>query len=198
MSTPLYALDIETTHTRVDAGVLRSIAVWSARSHMVASAEELGEIDLILGALAWLRSQPRGVVVGWNSSGFDVPWLIGRAASGGIDLAAEGLIYAVPSEDRPLKYPAVDEHATGWRVEALAGHRHADIALAWRAWCEETATPWSLKPVARAHGLDPLEEDREHMEDLSDERLLAYNLSDVRVTHELARGLGSGLEDWID
>jgi DNA polymerase elongation subunit (family B) len=201
MNLPFYGFDIETTSLSPIKGRTRSVAAWGDAGYFYAEAPESeGERGLILGALGWLVEQEPGVVVGWNTSGFDVPFMLSRGRSVDADLWSGGhLLLATPAEDRPLKYEPVEGHTGGYRVQSFAGHRHCDIMNAWKPWCGANGVEWSLKAVAEACGLNPIKENREAMDDLNSDRLRSYNLSDSRVTKGLAELLGSReFAAWVD
>jgi DNA polymerase elongation subunit (family B) len=200
MVLPLYGFDIESTSLSPLEGRTRSIASWGDFGHFYAEAVGAeGELGLIIGALSWLKAQPSGIVVGWNTSGFDVPFLLTRARALHAHVRQGQLLCATAATDRPLKYEPTPGHVGGYRVQSFGGHKHCDIMNPWKVWADENGVEWSLKPVASAVGLDPIKEDREAMEDLTSERLCAYNLSDARVTKGLGELLsGAEFDAWID
>jgi hypothetical protein len=57
---------------------------------------------------------------------------------------------------------------------------------------------WSLKPVARSLGMDPVEVDRANTHLLSQEVLAEYVASDAVVTARLAEILKERITLWVD
>lgn len=191
---PFYALDIETDTEadRVDpqipagldpqAGRIVSVAVCGASAAAVFDdTDERFVLDSLTG---WLQAPGResGVVVTWNGSGFDVPYLSDRHRTVG----AAGRPLLVASRARPPKYGPLPGHSGGY-LARFGRHGHADVAFAWKAWAASQGVAWSLKPVAVANGIDVIEVDRERVGALTVAERAAYNLSDVNATLQLAR-----------
>jgi DNA polymerase elongation subunit (family B) len=177
-----YGLDIETDTAvgGLDPAVAAVIAVAVSGpgcSEVLAGPEPelLGRLDSLLAEL------PPGLLVTWNGSGFDLPFLADRAARHGVPLGLQ--LRADPS--------IVSHHAP------LAGHRHryrarwyhhdhldayrlyrADLGRTLRISC-------SLKSVARLVGLVPVEVDRRAVHRLSADELARYVLSDAELTRQL-------------
>jgi hypothetical protein len=66
---------------------------------------------------------------------------------------------------------------------------HVDVAHLYKDLAAEHGIAWSLKPVARHHGMTPVEVDRTAIHNLSADELTAYVVSDVVVTLDLAARL---------
>lgn len=184
----LYALDIETDTTvnGLDPAVaaVTSVAVLSSDGDLVVF-DDRNERRLLTGLLAWLGHADAGdLVVTWNGSCFDLPFIADRLARWGIDGRRYGF-RVVPAADRPPKYAPLPGHAGGYRAK-VCGLDHVDIAYLWRSFADERQLPWSLKPVAEAHGLTPVVVDREHVSELSVSERTAYVVSDVEMTLALA------------
>lgn len=195
---PLYALDIETDTSGGGGLDPRSAGVVSAA--LMDEAEEwwyftadpgpgteearlLAEMDAVLATL------PPGLLVGWNTSVFDLPFLVDRSKASGVTLGVE----LSPDSSIVPKYDPLPGHDGGYQA-TWHGHRSLDIAYELRDWCAEHGVVWSLKPCARAHGIEVVEVDREAVHLLPAEALRVYNLSDVRATLVLAtRWLRSGM-----
>jgi len=82
---PAY-LDIESTSRKADAGMVIAVGLLKREEPVVRFAgtpEEEREL------LEWLRDELRGCdsLVTWYGSGFDVPFLLSRAAVQGVDLS---------------------------------------------------------------------------------------------------------------
>lgn len=201
----LIALDIE-TDTAADqidpaipagldprAAAITSIALLSAHGSIVLDDDD--EERLLRMYLAWLDATPPGVIVTWNGSCFDLPYLADRAARHG--MAAWMILSA--ADDRPPKYEALPGHAGGYRASSADGRfRHCDVAYAYQARAAQLGVTWSLKPVAKAHGIRMIEVDRAHVGALSIAERMAYNLSDTVGTLALANALGDSIGDHID
>lgn len=189
MSTlPLYAFDIETTSLTWDTGRVTTVALCSAGHSFV--LEDDDEARLLRALRSHLASLPAGIVATWNGSVFDGPFLAGRADTLGV--ARPCALF----DDRSItpKYEPQPGYP-GWGMHPIfdaAGtglHRHVDVAYLWRQRAEATGIAWSLKPVARHLGIGVVEVDRARMGDLSRPERMAYNLSDVFATLELAEGV---------
>ena len=193
---PVYGFDIETDTTvnGLDPRVSRviSVAIWSLiEQHCVAGEDER---ELLFELARLVDRLPAGIMAGWNSAVFDLPFLATRAEALGVELP----FTLVPDPTIVPKYDFTPPHACGYRAY-VGRHVHADIAYAYKLDASQFGVSWSLKPVARAFGgIEMVEVDRGRMQELSADELAAYNLSDARGTCLLARGLGDRLADWLD
>jgi hypothetical protein len=191
---PLYGLDIE-TDTSVD-GLDPGVAAVVAVAVCGPGVEQvlLGpEPELLAGLDRLIRSLPRGYLVTWNGSGFDLPFLAERsrvaATPLGLRLRAQPA-RTVPAGDRP---PTVRVRAT-WH-----GHRHLDGYRLYRADVGRSlGLPCGLKPLARLVGLQPVEVDRERMHHLGPDELRDYVLSDARLARELVLRRWPAAAGWAD
>lgn len=188
---PLTALDIE-TETRFGGGldpltssvVAVALAFDDGRSMVFDGDDEaaiLSRVDDVL------RSR-RGLLLTWNGAGFDLPFIAVRSRILGLaDTPSFGLVTS-SDPSLPVKYappPGLgDPVRARWHATA-----HVDIAHLYRPVAEAHGLSWSLKPVARHHGFEPVEVDRTAIHDLSPEELEAYVVSDAVVTLGLARRL---------
>jgi DNA polymerase elongation subunit (family B) len=183
MSTPVYGLDIE-TDTTVDGldpatSPVTAVAVATADADHVLVGDEpdvLAELEQVLS-----RLRP-GLLVTWNGSGFDLPFLAARSRLAGVPLSLE--LWADPSLARrpgPGRDTATARYRGRW-----FGHRHLDGYRLYRADVGRTlGLSCGLKPLSRLVGLDPVEVDRSRMHLLGDEALRAYVASDARLAREL-------------
>ena len=187
-ATALYGLDIE-TDTSVNGldpsvAAVTAVAVASADGPVVFTGAE----HRVLADLAKWLSDPSvlpGVVVTWNGSAFDLPFLASRAAHNGISLALQ----LRPDPAFPLKYPP----AVGWphAVRATIGpHGHCDLMPLWRPWAAEHNISAGLKAVAAAVGIEMIEVDRTRIHALTAGELADYVASDAVGTLALARRSG--------
>lgn len=140
----------------------------------------LSELDQIL------RQAPQSVIATWNGSVFDFPFIADRAARHGLRIGAR----MEHDPDIVPKYAPTPGHAGGYRVEwdtdAGPAHTHIDVAYRYRDLAAHAGVPWSLKPVAKHLGLDPVEVDRTAIHELSPAAQDEYVASDATVTRALA------------
>lgn len=126
-----------------------------------------------------------GVLVTWNGSVFDLPFLADRARILGVlDYWYAGLDLT-PDPSFAPKYDPLPGHDGGYRA-TWCGLPHIDIAYVDKDECLAAGVSWSLKPWAKHLGMDPVEVDRSRMHELTREELDAYVASDARITHDLA------------
>lgn len=188
----LYSLDIETDTAGgygLDPakGGITTVAVETASESAVLMIEDFGgSEERLLRAfnqlLGWL---PAGVIATWYGSGFDAVFMTCRMERLGIRSGIE-LCY---DPSLPLPHDPLPGHPGAYRV-VFDRHGHFDVAYGYREFAMSTGTPWSLKPTARAHGLEVIEVDRTRMHELSRSEREAYASSDARLTRELALMLG--------
>jgi hypothetical protein len=184
---PLTVLDIETDTLGVngldprESRVVSAALAFSDREALVFEDADERRLLEAIGSVVRARS---GLLVTWNGAGFDLPFLAVRSELLGLDLGLE----TVTDPSIPVKYAAPE--GLGGPVRARWGSTaHVDISFLYKDFAADRGVSWSLKPVARALGLSPVEVDRERIHDLSAEQLRDYVLSDVEVTLALAARL---------
>lgn len=175
MSPPLYGLDIE-TDTTVD-GLDPSVSPIVAVAVATPDGDRVfqGPEDLVLHRTDELMSElDPGIVVTWNGSGFDLPFLAERArrlgVTLGLDLWDDGPERTEPGVVRGRWY--AHDHLDGYRLY------RADVG-------RSLGFPCGLKPLSRLVGLAPVEVDRSCIHLLDDAALEAYVASDARLAREL-------------
>ena len=175
MSPPLYGLDIE-TDTSVD-GLDPSVSPIVAVAVATPDGDRVfqGPEDLVLHRTDELMSElDPGIVVTWNGSGFDLPFLTERArrlgVTLGLDLWDDGPERTEPGVVRGQWY--AHDHLDGYRLY------RADVG-------RSLGFPCGLKPLSRLVGLAPVEVDRSCIHLLDDAALEAYVASDARLAREL-------------
>ena len=186
---PLTALDIE-TETRFGGGLdplgSRVVALALAFDDgRVAVFDDVDESALLSSADAAIRDRG-GLLVTWNGAGFDLPFVAVRARVLGLDADTGFGLRTFADPSLPVKYSPPP--GLGGPVRAV-WHRsdHVDVAHLYRGFAHENGLQWSLKPVARHLGLEPVEVDRTAIHELTPAELEAYVASDAVVTLELAR-----------
>ena len=176
---PHYGLDIE-TDTTVDGldpscSPVVAVAVATPAGDRVLMGEEAGLLRRLDGLL---RSLPPGVLVTWNGSAFDLPFLAARAAVHGIALGLELFPGPVVRRDDP-----VGSHAF---LATWGAHGHLDGYRLYRADVGRTlGLSCGLKAMARLAGLQPVQVDRERIHALSAQELSDYVASDARLARDL-------------
>lgn len=181
---PLYGLDIETDTATdgLDPRVSRVLAVavvGPAGEVVLTDPDEARLLDRLDWHLAGLEP---GVLVTWNGAAFDLPFLADRAAHLAVPL---GLRLAL-DPTLPVRRPCLPGHAGAYRA-AWHGHAHLDAYRLFRAdVIPALGCSGSLKTVARACGLRPVEADAARVHELGPADLAAYVCSDARCARELA------------
>ena len=196
MWTEVYGLDIETDTTPMNDSTPRGLDPATTTIVNIALSTREGEIvfrgeerSLILSLDRYVRNLPVGLIATWNGAVFDLPFIISRAQSLDIELG----LTIIPAENIRPKYEPLPGHRGGyhgtWSNRTAVPHSHLDIAYALREHTEDLGLQWSLKPVARHHGLSPIEVDRTAVHLLTPEQQDEYVASDARVTRVLAERL---------
>jgi DNA polymerase elongation subunit (family B) len=183
----LYGLDIETDTTvnGLDPSVSSVVAVSLATDDDTITFTG-PEPQLLRSLDRHLRRLPAGVLVTWNGSGFDLPFLHDRARAVRRSLA----LRLTPDPALPHKYAPLIGHEAPYRA-TWHGHGHVDACCVYRTLLPE-GTSCALKSVAREAGLGVVEEDRERLHEIGAGALVRYAASDA----ELARLLLARV--WLD
>lgn len=179
---PLYGLDIE-TDTSVDGldpavSPIVSVAIVGAGVEHVLDGPERDVLEALDRAIADLAP---GVLITWNGSGFDLPFLDERARRLGIEL---GLRIAhdpgiVLSRDPLLGHPGA--YRGRWYR-----HRHLDGYRLYRSEIDpESGLSCGLKSLARHFDLPFVEVERDRIHELDQETLRRYVTSDASLAREL-------------
>ena len=178
----LYGLDIETDTTvnGLDPAVSSVVAVSLSTEDDVLTFT--GPEKMLLRSLdRHLKSLPRGVLVTWNGSGFDLPFLSDRAAV----LRARLGLRLTPDDSLPHKHPPLTGHASPYRAR-WHKHLHVDACCVYRTLLPADVS-CALKPVARDAGFVVVEEDRERLHELDAGALVRYVASDADLARLLAQ-----------
>jgi len=140
------------------------------------------EADILTELDDAIRALEPGVIVTWNGSRFDLPFISDRARHLGLSLGLE--LTADPHHRS--RHDPLPGHSGGYRA-TWYGHQHLDAYLVYRADVGASlGIPCGLKPLSRMLGLEPVEVDREAIHELSAEALNEYVASDAVLARELA------------
>lgn len=178
----LYGLDIETDtatgglNPRLSAVI--AVAVSTSERTRVFDGDEttlLADLD------DYVRSLPAGVLVTWNGSKFDLPFLDDRARTAHVEL---GLRVTLDPEI-PLGRGPLLGHAGAYRA-SWYHHGHLDAFRAFADIGGALAHSCSLKTMAKLFGLRPVQVDASRVHDLDRESLHAYVASDAEAARALA------------
>lgn len=177
----LVGFDIETTGLNPEDS--RVVAAALVGHDFETVLVDLDEPSLLNQLETEVSRLPRfATLLTWNGEGFDIPFLSHRMRISGIATSLRARSRGFTGKyDLPL-------------FEAEWGeHDHIDISYFYRGVADDLGIPWSLKPVARALGLRPIEVDRngDSIAALDSRSLAAYVASDARVTVNLASRLFS-------
>jgi DNA polymerase elongation subunit (family B) len=191
----IYGLDIETDTTIDGLDPAVSPVVTIALSTPAVDEVFTGrEPDLLAALDARLRALPPGVIATWNGAAFDLPFLADRAGACGVEL---GLRLAL-DPTVVLSHGPLPGHAGAYRA-SWYGHHHLDAYRVYRSDVGRVLQiSCSLKAIARAVGLTPVEVDRERIHELSPAVLAAYVASDARLARVLAERRWPGVARCVD
>lgn len=190
-----YGLDIE-TDTSID-GLDPAVSPITVAALSTVEGDEVfsgAEVDILRALDERLRALPPGVVVTWNGSAFDLPFLADRAAACGLALGLR--LVADPTvvlSRGPLRgHPGA--YRAGWHA-----HGHLDAYRVYRGDVGRVLdVSCSLKVIARVVGITPVEVDRTRMHELAPAARDAYVASDARLARILAGRRWPGVARCID
>jgi DNA polymerase elongation subunit (family B) len=136
------------------------------------------------------------IIATWNGSNFDMPFFYYRSRLLGVET---DLRMKETTDLRPAKY-RVCPGFNGGLFAQWGPHDHVDISYVYKDLAEANGVKHSLKPVAIAYGLHPIEVNTERMQILSVAERAAYNASDSEITHTLAglAGRAGLITPWLD
>lgn len=197
----IYALDIETDNSPGRNGLdpgNSSITEVCVVTHPDCGIDEQvfqgTERQILDGLQDFLAGLPAGLLVTWNGTFFDFPFISDRIGPSGMTLPCGLRMQPAPTL-RP-KYDPLPGHSTPenpgggyqvtWDLGLGVAHAHLDVAQAYRRYADEQGIKWGLKPVCEALGVPMVDLDRTRLQDYSPAERRAYNLSDGIGTHELA------------
>lgn len=188
----IYGLDIETDNSEgfgLDPANSRITDVALATAFGGVALGDMDERDLLIELTENIDTLDPGLIVTWNGAFFDLPFIIDRAKALGLREVTDHLML-YPQPGLEPKYGYLPGHTTAY--SALWNHHsHLDISLAWRKFAEDNGVKWSLKPVMRAAGFDPVEIDRTRLHEYPPAEVFAYVMSDADGARDLAmRTLG--------
>lgn len=189
-----YGLDIETDTAAggLDPSVASVLAAALAGPDgtVVFTGPEPGLLRALDAAVAGLEP---GVVVTWNGSAFDLPFLADRAAKAsvalGLDLALDLSI--------PRRHPPLTGHLGAYRAH-WHEQVHLDAYRAYRGMLEGSGLSCGLKAVARRAGLAPVEADASLVHQLPRGDLERYVASDASLARLLAEQSWSQMSSHLD
>ncbi|MEZ5167416.1 MAG: 3'-5' exonuclease [Acidimicrobiales bacterium] len=179
---PTYGLDIETDTTLdgLDPRIASVVAIALAGDglEVVLDGEETTMLRALDETLAQLAP---GVLVTWNGSGFDLPFLADRAALWNVEIGLRLLLDPrIAGRHEPLTGHPGAYRAT-WHGHRLVDGYHlyrADVGASLRFPC-------GLKPLARMVGLPVVEVDRARIHELTEAERRAYVASDAHLARAL-------------
>ncbi len=161
-----------------DVSPVVAVAITGANFEWVFDGAERDILERTDAAFADL---PPGVIVTWNGSGFDLPFMADRARQLGVELGLHlSLDPCIAGRREPLP-GHTGSYRGGW-----FSHRHLDGYQLFRADVGVVlGVSCGLKPLARLAGLPVVEVDRERIHELSVEERRAYVASDAHLARAL-------------
>lgn len=179
LSSHRYGLDIE-TDTTVDGldatqAAILAVAVSTTEGDEVFTGDEhqiLRDLDDLLAGL------PPGLLVTWNGTFFDLPFIVERAALAGIELGLR--LGDAATDEWPPPHRPGPHRCSWWQHRHLDGYRlyRNDLGRALGLSC-------GLKSLSRLAGFQPVEVDRSAMHLLTDQQMHDYVASDARLARLL-------------
>jgi len=179
---PPYGLDIETDTSvnGLDPRLSRVTAIGVAGDGW-RRAFTGTEAEVLTGTDRFLAELEPGLLVTWNGAAFDLPFLADRALVAGVRLG----LRVRPDGDLIAPRSPLPGHSAAYRG-GWWGHGHTDAYRELRRVAHGFGLSAGLKPFARLHGIDCVEEDRTDLHSLDDERIGTYVASDAAATRSLA------------
>lgn len=181
MVPPRYGFDIE-TDTRAGgldphlAGIV-AVAVSSEGSDRVFEGPEASLLRAVDEYLATLHP---GIIVTWNGSGFDLPFIVRRAAMHGLRIGLR------LRDDRSARLRDPMPGLVHPQLAVWHQHRHLDGYRLYRADVGRTlGLSCALKAIAKTVGLPAITVDASRLHLLSAEEVAAYVSSDARLARQL-------------
>lgn len=190
----MYGLDIETDTANGGLDPRRAAVIAVAVSTGARDIVLMGDEHTILRELddALATLEP-GIIVTWNGSAFDLPFLVDRARVTGVRLGAVLEFDARLATRTPLPGHTGSYRATWHR------HRHLDAYRLYRNDLKRSLdVSCSLKSVARVTGVPFVDADASRIHELCDDEIRRYVASDARVARALALRRWSTAARFID
>ncbi|MEO0493309.1 MAG: 3'-5' exonuclease [Actinomycetota bacterium] len=192
---PLIGLDIE-TDTTIDGldprqSSVLAVAVSGGGVDVVLDGPDEGHILTATDRL--LATIDDGVLVTWNGSGFDLPFIGARARALGLTL---GLVTrhdpSIAGRHDPLPGEPGRVRGRWHHLPHLDGYQpfRADVGQNLPISC-------GLKSLARLVGLEPVEVDRSRIHELTPAEMHDYVLSDARLARRLVERRADRFA-WVD
>jgi len=178
-----YGLDIETDTSLggLDPSVAPIVAVALCGADW-GTVFDGAEADILTELDSAIADLPAGVLVTWNGSRFDLPFIADRASMLGVSLGLE----LTPDQRYRSRHEPLPGHSGGY-TGTWHGQRHLDAYLVYRADVGASlGIPCGLKPLSRMLGFSPVEVDGSAIHELSAEALNEYVTSDAVLARELA------------
>jgi DNA polymerase family B, exonuclease domain len=188
---PFYGLDIETDTTVDGLDPARSAIVAVALSTADDDQVFLGPEHSILTDLEQSLGQlPPGVIITWNGSAFDMPFLADRARRHDVNLS----LRLRPDPTIVRRRDCLPGHHTAYRA-VWGDHSHLDGYLLYRADVGRSlGLSCGLKALSRLVGLAPVEVDRSRIHELDAAAVSEYVASDARLARLLVLRRSPGHE----
>ncbi|HET6795461.1 MAG TPA: 3'-5' exonuclease [Acidimicrobiales bacterium] len=190
----VYGLDIETDTGAGGLDPARCRILAAAVAGDDGTTVLTGPEPRLLGALdEHVAGLGPAVLVTWNGSGFDLPFIAERARRCGV---ATGLRLRLdPGIVR--SHPPLAGHEGSYRA-AWHGAVHLDAYLAYRSLLAGTGLSCSLKAAARRAGLAVVDADASKVHELSAHQLVRYVASDAALAMALAVARWDRVRDFGD
>ena len=190
----LYGLDIETDTATDGLDPRLSAVVAAAVSTPDRDVVLTGpEAELLRGLDSLLDELPAGVIVTWNGSAFDLPYLADRGQLCGVPLG----LRLTPDPALPTRTP-LPGHSGSYRAR-WGPHRHLDAYRVYRNDLKRLLdVSCSLKSVARLLGMPVVEVDTTRVHMLEPDHLATYVASDAHLARDAALARWATARPFID
>jgi hypothetical protein len=157
------------------------------------------DLELIENFVA-LNGQPRGILLGWNSTFFDLPFMkvrqVGRSGSKDFSFSSYPN-WMTPKYGFPEWADYVAPLGGQWHFAQVGRADHYDIAPLFKRFAERNGIKHSLKPVCEFLGIEMVTVDASQMERLTRTERIEYNLSDCNGIIELFKWMGENVDQLL-